>query len=367
MNKNNPFKFGTIVEGEYFTDRIEEQRQVKEILTSSNHLILISPRRYGKTSLVQKVVKESGRPAFQLNLQLVTDVEDFASHLLKQVFKHYPIQRIKHMLSHFRIVPTLSVNPMTEGIELTFQPFTDAYIVLEDVLALIEKLGEKDVPPIVVLDEFQEIVSLDKHLDKKLRAILQLHSHVNYVFLGSQESMMQEIFERKKSPFYHFGYLMHLKKIPYEDFARFLENGFIPFGNTEQAATISRNILAFTHCHPYYTQQLAFQTWNLWQQNGFSEKLVEEAVSALVEMHDMDYERLWMTFNRTDKKVLIGINKSLGSPTRTTFLQNQGIESASTVYSSLKRLIRSGYVIKNESYEMDDPFFARWIIKRREE
>ena len=87
MNKNNPFKFGTIVEGEYFTDRIEEQRQVKEILTSSNHLILISPRRYGKTSLVQKVVKESGRPAFQLNLQLVTDVEDFASHLLKQVFR----------------------------------------------------------------------------------------------------------------------------------------------------------------------------------------------------------------------------------------------------------------------------------------
>ena len=209
MNKNNPFKFGTIVEGEYFTDRIEEQRQVKEILTSSNHLILISPRRYGKTSLVQKVVKESGRPAFQLNLQLVTDVEDFASHLLKQVFKHYPMQRIKHMLSHFRIVPTLSVNPMTEGMELTFQPFTDAYIVLEDVLALIEKLGEKDVPPIVVLDEFQEIVSLDKHLDKKLRAILQLHSHVNYVFLGSQESMMQEIFERKKSPFYHFGYFLH--------------------------------------------------------------------------------------------------------------------------------------------------------------
>lgn len=51
---NNPFKFGTIVDGEYFTDRVAEQEKVREILASENHLILISPRRFGKTSLVQK-------------------------------------------------------------------------------------------------------------------------------------------------------------------------------------------------------------------------------------------------------------------------------------------------------------------------
>lgn len=67
---NNPFKFGTIVDGEYFTDRVAEQEKVREILASENHLILISPRRFGKTSLVQKVTKGLSRPVFQLNLQV---------------------------------------------------------------------------------------------------------------------------------------------------------------------------------------------------------------------------------------------------------------------------------------------------------
>ncbi len=64
-NMNNPFKFGTIVDGEYFTDRVAEQEKVREILASENHLILISPRRFGKTSLVQKVTKGLSRPVFQ--------------------------------------------------------------------------------------------------------------------------------------------------------------------------------------------------------------------------------------------------------------------------------------------------------------
>ena len=62
---NNPFKFGSIVDGEYFTDRVAEQEKVREILASENHLILISPRRFGKTSLVQKVTKGLSRPVFQ--------------------------------------------------------------------------------------------------------------------------------------------------------------------------------------------------------------------------------------------------------------------------------------------------------------
>ena len=77
-NMNNPFKFSTIVDGEYFTDRVAEQETVREILASENHLILISPRRFGKTSLVQKVTKGLSRPVFQLNLQLVTGTADFA-------------------------------------------------------------------------------------------------------------------------------------------------------------------------------------------------------------------------------------------------------------------------------------------------
>lgn len=363
---NNPFKFGTIVDGSYFTDRTEEQEKVRQVLSSENHLILISPRRFGKTSLIQKVVKELSRPVFVLNLQLLTDTEDFASHLLKLVFRQFPLERIKHLIAHFHFVPTLSTNPMTDGIELSFQPMADTFLLLEDVFTLIEKLGEKGERPIVVLDEFQEIKVLDKNLDRKLRSILQTHSHVNYVFLGSQESMMHEIFEKKKSPFYHFGYLMRLDKISDTDFLHFLQGGFLLLGEEREVKEVSKQIIAFTGCHPYYTQQLAFQVWALWNQKGFGNTIVADAIIELTQVHDVDYERLWNTLNRTDKKLLIGLSMSTDAPTSQIFLRKQRIESTSTAFSGLKRLAQQGYIIKNETYEMDDPFFARWIVKRRE-
>lgn len=364
---NNPFKFGTIVEGEYFTDRIVEQAKVREILASDNHLILISPRRFGKTSLVQKVTKNLSRPVFQLNLQLVTDTSDFAARLLRIVLQQYPMEHLKHLITHFRFVPTVSTNPLTNGIEVSFQPTMDGFILLEDVFTLIDKIGmrKQGKKPIVVLDEFQEICTLDKNLDKKLRSILQTYNHANYIFLGSQESMMQEIFEKKKSPFYHFGYLMRLNKIPQEDFYEFLKKGFELLGSGEDAGKISHEILSFTNCHPYYTQQLAYQVWNGWKRDGYGDTLFEAAITELTQAHDMDYERLWNTFNKTDKKILIGLTMQIGSPSTLPFLQKVGIDSPSTAFSSLKRLSQQGYVIKNGGYELDDPFFRQWIAQKR--
>lgn len=76
----NPFKFGTIVDGDYFTDRVEETALLKQKLDSENHIVLISPRRYGKSSLVQRVLADSDRPQIRLDMQYVVSVSDFAAH-----------------------------------------------------------------------------------------------------------------------------------------------------------------------------------------------------------------------------------------------------------------------------------------------
>lgn len=78
----NPFKYGTIVKDDYFTDRVEELQVIHRTLESDNHLVLISPRRFGKSSLVARAVKESGRPCLSLNLQNVINEDDFASKIL---------------------------------------------------------------------------------------------------------------------------------------------------------------------------------------------------------------------------------------------------------------------------------------------
>ena len=353
----NPFKFGTIVEDEFFTDRINELQYIKRVMDSENHLILISPRRFGKSSLVVKAAKQLERPYLLFNLQKVVNTEDFAAKLLKEVFKVYRWEKIKHLMAHFRIVPTISSNPVTNGIDVAFQPVADSNVLLEDAMTLLEKVSTPEKRLIVIFDEFQEIMQISKGLDKQLRAIMQLQKGLNYIILGSQESMMTEIFERKKSPFYHFGTLMSLNKIPFEDFYIYI-NERLSAVLPGQSEDVSNEILSITGCHPYYTQQLASQVWELAKYESIQENVVTIAVERLTSIHDLDFERLWVKFNRMDKQILQLLCENENP------LQNKRLPT-STTYSAIKRLMKMGYVIRTDKYEMEDPFFKRWIIDKQ--
>jgi hypothetical protein len=177
--------------------------------------------------------------------------------------------------------------------------------------------------------------------------------------------MMIEIFEKKKSPFYHFGLLMPLSKIGQEPFLSFLTSGLSSVCDLPE--TIASEIYAFTEGHPYYTQQLAFTTWNIFKHLPEAEKVVDLAITETIQTHDFDFERLWSTFNFTDKKILI----SLASPgiNLTGVMSKNAIKlPTSTVFSSLKRLGQQGTIVKlQKGYEIDDPFFKLWMIRRREE
>jgi AAA+ ATPase superfamily predicted ATPase len=352
----NPFKFGSVVSEDFFTDREKEFENAKKVLASRNHLVLISPRRYGKTSLVNKVTGSLSRPVIYMDLQLATDVSDLATQLLKKFLSINKWENIKHSLANFRIVPTLELNPQTGGMEVSFAPSaSNKFTPLEDVLNMIEKTAKRGKRPIVVLDEFQEIAHLNKNLPKQLRAVIQHHKEVNYVFLGSLESMMKAIFERKKSPFYHFGYLMALDKIPYSDFFDYLKNRFDKITNRSEA--ISKEILEFTQQHPYYTQQLAFYCFSFLEKERYKRDMLPLVIKDIITIHNTDYERLWNTISKTDKKILVSLAMQ-GKLPAASFPQ-------STVYSGLARLIERGYVVKGKSYEFDDPFFKNWIIMRR--
>ena len=351
----NPFQFGVIVDNEFFTDRIDGLKEVRMSMDSANHLILISPRRFGKSSLVAKAVRESGRPCLSLNMQNMLSVEDFASKLLRELFRLYPLERVRHLMGHFRIIPTVSTNPITNGIDVSFQPVMNSVVLLEDAMDLVEKVSTENRRLVIVLDEFQEILNIRKGLDKQLRSIMQKQQHLNYILLGSQESMMTDIFERKKSPFYHFGKLMRLNKIPYADFKEYIKTR-LPLEDQDEQNRIVEEILSFTNLHPYYTQQLSAQVWEMMSYDHLVDGVVGEAISKIVRVHDLDFERLWLNFNRTDRSVMLSLSKDKNP------LQNRKVAS-STSFSAIKRLMKSGYVIRVTDYEIEDPFFKEWIIR----
>ena len=345
----NPFKFGTIVEGDFFTDRVDETAVLLQKLDSENHIVLISPRRFGKSSLVQKVLSQVDRPQIRIDLQYVMSVDDLAAQLLKAIFKIYPMEKVRHAMTHFRIAPTLSMNAVTGAMEVSFQPTANASVLLEDAMAVLEKVTTAENRFIVVLDEFQEVVKIQKGLDRQLRSLMQRQHNLNYILLGSQESMMEAIFEKKTSPFYHFGQMIRMGKIPYDDFHKYITDRI-------DAEGVADEILQFTACHPYYTQQLASQVWEMTRWKDTRDDIVEKAVVALVEMHDLDYERLWQNMNRTDRNTLKLLALSQMP------MQNRS-KASSTSYSSLLRLMKAGYVVRAPQYEIEDPFFRRWILK----
>ena len=353
-NMENPFKFGTIVEDEYFTDRINEVKYIKNFVNSHNHLILISPRRFGKSSVVAKAVKQTGRKSITVNLQQVTSVSDLSAKLLREFFKVHPMERIRHLISNFHIIPTVSTNPITGSIDVSFQPGVNSSILLEDVMGLIEKAHTEDDRIIIVFDEFQEILDLAPKLDKQLRSIMQEQKNINYILLGSQESMMTEIFERKKSPFYHFGEMMRLSKLPREDFHSFLSERLKNCFSTS-SDELADSILDYTNNHPYYSQQLAANVWNIGVLQLDTDDVLRTAIDYIVTTHGHDYERLWMNINRTSKWILRQLASK--SPLQT------GEYPTSTIYSALKRLQKDGYVIYSDRYEIEDPFFKEWIIE----
>lgn len=363
---HNPFKFGSIVDNDHFINRNSEIEKVKSILKSANHFILISPRRYGKTSLIIKVAKMLKRPYIFLDIQLITSLSDFAAQLLKRVYKKFPLQKVKDSIKNFRIAPAISLNPVTNEIDITYKAASvqSAQTALEDVLNLIEKLGSDKKRPIVILDEFQEIKRIGADADKFLRSVIQHHKNINYVFLGSQESLIRNIFVNKKSPFYHFGYLMPLNKIPPGDFLNFLNSKFRQITNKYE--NVSSSIIKITGSHPYYTQQLAFTVWEILIKNRNEKDPVQNAVTELVRHHDIDYERLWNTLNRIDMKILIGMSDSDITPLSAEFINKYEAGATSTVYSSIKRMLQNGFLIKSDNdYGFDDPFFKQWIIARR--
>ena len=361
----NPFKFGTVVSNEFFTNRREEIRYITEFLNSPNHLLISSPRRFGKTSLILTCLKEIDRPYIYTDLQLITSIEDFASQLLRRVYHRFPAEKIKSWISHFRILPQVNVNPLTNDYTISFSPASDPGVILEDVFDLIQKITKND-RLIFILDEFQEIRKIAPDFDKKLRALMQQISNINYIFLGSKESLIRNIFTDKKSPFYHFAELFQLAKIPKSEWMSFLSERFQKVHR--EAAALSENVLNLTGGHPYYTQHLASAVYQLVSMEGYSENCVQTAFDRIVEQHDNDFERLWMTFNATDKKLLLALvlGRSAQKPLSESFQKTWNIAAQSTVYSALKKLSQQSYLIHSDgNYELEDPFFNAWIIRRR--
>lgn len=363
----NPFKFGSVVRGEYFVDREVEIKEIISGVRTGQHTVLISPRRFGKSSLINRVMEEARMKWFQIDLELITDEVDLANYYVKKTLSLSRFEQIKHYLKSLSIQPSIQIQPEKNEISVSFSPEEkNTSAILLDSLQLPEIMAKKMKKRIaIVFDEFQEIRRISAGLERKMRGVFQHHQNVSYVFIGSQESMIREIFQNRKNPFYRFGRQMVLDKIPEDELKAFIISRFS--SQKIDAAPIANDILRFTDSHPYYTQQLCHEIYILNEENRLNREIIGQSVNQIITEHHADYSRWWGRLSNTERKIMIGIASGDCKPTSQGFIRRYGIKSSSTSGSAVNRLSNSGILVKRdgEEFRIEDIFWKEWILNNR--
>ena len=363
----NPFKFGNVVTGQYFTDREKEIKELVSEIKAGQHIVLMSPRRYGKSSLVNEAMKDSGMKWFRINMELIADEVDLANYYVRNALSLSKFERIKHYLKDLKVQPYIQIQPETNEISVSFSAEKrNISTLLSDSLQLPETIAKNMKKRIVIVfDEFQEIRRISSMLERKMRGIFQYHQNITYVFIGSQESMIREIFQNKKNPFYKFGRHITLHKIAAPEFSDFIIKRFS--AQKIDASKIIKDILRFTGCHPYYTQQLCHEIYILNEKKILVRGIINNAVDQIVTEHHADYSRWWNSLTNTERKVIIGLTSGDCNPTSQEFIRKYGIKSTSTSGSVVSKLVTLGTLVKKERerIKIEDPFWEKWILKNR--
>lgn len=367
-----PFIFGRIATDENFTDREKETEHLVNNFESLINTVIISPRRWGKSSLVHRAADIAMRAdknirICTIDLFNVKTEEQFYTVLARNLIQgtssrwEEAVENAKKFFS--RLVPKISVGagPGNE-ISIDFD-WEEMKSNPDEILDLSERIAEaKGVKIVVCIDEFQNIAEFEDPLffQRRLRAHWQRHKKVSYCLYGSKRHMMMEVFTDSSMPFYKFGDIFFLNKIDAEHFIPFITERFSSTGKsiTEDAC---RKIVKLADNHPYYVQQLSQLSW-LRTSGQCDVETVVKAHLSLVEQLSLLFSNLMetLTFQQTCYlHALIAGEKSI---TSAETMYRYHISSATAASRSLKTLIKKD-ILDSTSGEISfqDPIFEYWL------
>ena len=375
--ESKPFIFGVATSGDNFTDREKETARLLSNFQHGVNTVLISPRRWGKTSLVQKVCRLTQSDKLKIvYLDIFSCRSDgdfynaFAAAVLKQTSSKWDewVENAKLFLS--RISPRISLgpDPMSDfSISLELNPKSDD---IDEILQLPEKIAQKKGINIVVcIDEFQQIAEFkdSKTFQKRLRSVWQLQKSVSYCLFGSKMHLMNELFEKRNLPFYKFGDAVYLPKISTSDWVEYICGRFEATGkhiSKELAEKICRTV----DNHSSYVQQLAWLVW-IQTKEVATDQNFEDAFQDIVDQNTPLFEKqteslttYQMNFLRA---IVNGVHKEF---TTQEVLQKNQLGSSANV-STVKRALIKKELIETEKQQViiPDPVMRIWLKREFEQ
>jgi hypothetical protein len=369
----NPFRFSEPVPPSELIGRDREAQQLLKTAGSSNNSRVVAPRRYGKTSLLNRVIEDAradGWHAVYVDFFGVLTLADVAS----RIEAAYEAQLESGLTAWFkglrrRLRPTFRVGtdePVTAGLELTLDPQAETPL-LERLALPVRLLERTGLRTLVVFDEFQDVLGTKERTDATIRSEIQHHGDAaSYIFAGSQMGMMRKLFADKRRALYGQATPVELPPLPADEVATYIDGRFRATGN--EIGEALDPLLDLAQGHPQRTMRLAHEVWEATPAGGVADDATwtlahERAMRAV---HD-ELRAIWSGLSAGQRRVLSAVAD--GREGIYAAGRRYGGSRGGAVKSAIATLVDIGEVAQapetRAGYRVVDPLLREWLVSSR--
>ena len=368
----NPFIVTGKIYPEYFCDRVQESARMIKSLTNGNNMVIISPRRMGKTGLIQfcyeKPELKNDYYTFFIDILHTSSLRELTYLLGKEIYETL-LPRSKKMVTLFiqtlkSISGKFGFDPMTNlpAFSIELGDIERPEYTLQEIFQI---LTLADKPCIVAIDEFQQIAKYpEKNIEALLRTHIQKLANSHFIFAGSERHMMQKMFLSSSRPFYHSADMLELKAITPEIYIPFIVKHFE--SNQRHIETVNvEKVYHLFKGHTYYIQKTFNEAFaDTPENNECTLEIIQLAINNLIAYNDTIFREILSNIPEKQKELLYAIAKE-GEAERITssaFVKRHSLTSASSVQAATKKLLDKDIITEiNKTFSITDRFFAMWI------
>lgn len=370
----NPFTLRVIAPDSPFCNRMTELADLSRHAANQTNVVVFSPRRYGKTSLVKKVqadIEENGGLTFYVDLFMVTSVKDVADRIAKNVYaalhsRESLLRKGARYLKTFKTFRPVIKPSAANGFTLSVEPYSTTVPGMELLDRVLEELGafiQREHPNIhFVLDEFQEITELKAAgIEGLFRKHIQ-QQPASYFFVGSRRRLLLDIFNQRSRPFYQSAVMYPIKSLPHPELMSFLQQRFKTVGKNCPPRA-AEDISIRTRQYPYYAQALAYHVFDL-AGTTITSKNVEAGFERLLASERYAYEAMVQGLTAGQTALLRALATSPDARILASDFIARHKLTVGGVQSAQKKLVKLDLIEKHEGgWQVVDPIFAAWLAR----
>jgi hypothetical protein len=365
--KTNVIQAGKPATGHHFIGREDEVKQISQLLRLGQSVVLIAPRRFGKTSLVLEILKRNKlKSCYTAYIDVFSSptIELLSTQIIEAILKNHRLDRvfIKSRKSALAMMKNLKLKTVIEDFEFMLgfsESKPNEWGLLQDSIKFIDQFASRHgVSIICAFDEFGDVGKLDgDKIVKLFRSEIQTQQNASYLFSGSYESVMNSMFIKKNSPFFRFARIIHLDFIEKETFIKYFSK-ILPGYDILPDRLFLEEVMDFTGGHPYYSQ-LALQTIIIHKLLTGTPPDLGSLITVMLDSEHGYLIKTWEDIASNRENILVLLAVAEYGRDLYKRLQKHNIN----VYRGLSSLINSGIILKlmDNTFMLSDPLFAVWI------